>query len=226
MAESKYPPSPDKEEAPESNILSLSAAMLAPLNAIFEAQVHAARAFLNFLLQMGFKHSYEDDISFLKDKKKLTKDTEELKKIDQEIDRLSTRPQEEGEDLSEMYEQVFTYVDENNQKKSIRISNLALIPVRPLAVESANFKFSMSVEEVIEHNQMRKSVLSDLPRPWYLIDPKEIKGKIQSGGSKAQSTAIEIEISVSSTPLPEGLADLLSSLTHSAKTDVDTTKPV
>ncbi len=37
--------------------ISLSAALLAPINSIFEAQIHSARAFLNFILQMGFRHT-------------------------------------------------------------------------------------------------------------------------------------------------------------------------
>src|SRR5690242_11056455 len=41
--------------------LSLSAALLAPLNSIFEAQVQSARAFLNFILQMGFRHRYSEE---------------------------------------------------------------------------------------------------------------------------------------------------------------------
>ena len=37
--------------------ITLSAALLAPINSIFEAQIHSARAFLNFILQMGFRHT-------------------------------------------------------------------------------------------------------------------------------------------------------------------------
>ncbi|HEY5746649.1 MAG TPA: DUF2589 domain-containing protein [Chryseolinea sp.] len=51
---SKEPVNPDNQE------LSLSAALLAPLNSIFEAQVQSARAFLNFILQIGFRHKYSD----------------------------------------------------------------------------------------------------------------------------------------------------------------------
>jgi hypothetical protein len=54
---------PPKETAGsnDGNTLSLAQALLAPLNSIFEAQVHASRAFLNFFLQMGFRHQYTPD---------------------------------------------------------------------------------------------------------------------------------------------------------------------
>lgn len=37
--------------------LTLSSAILAPLNSLFESQVHSARAFLSFVLQLGFKET-------------------------------------------------------------------------------------------------------------------------------------------------------------------------
>ncbi len=40
----------------------LSAAFLAPLNSIFEAQIHAARSFLNLLLKMGFRHRNSPEV--------------------------------------------------------------------------------------------------------------------------------------------------------------------
>ncbi|MBS0000283.1 MAG: hypothetical protein KFF73_14980, partial [Cyclobacteriaceae bacterium] len=46
----------DKESREKFDPISLSSALLAPINSIFEAQIHAARAFLNFILQMGFRH--------------------------------------------------------------------------------------------------------------------------------------------------------------------------
>src|SRR5690606_12458636 len=66
----------------DSNIVTLSEAFLAPLESIFKAQVHAARSFLSFILQMGFRHKYsEDDIKYLKES-----DTEESREILAKID--------------------------------------------------------------------------------------------------------------------------------------------
>jgi len=69
----------------QDDSITLSAALLAPLNAIFEAQVHAARAFLNFVLQMGFRHKYsESEIAELR--KEPAKNKEIINEIDREID--------------------------------------------------------------------------------------------------------------------------------------------
>jgi hypothetical protein len=38
------------------SIVSLSQVLLAPVDAIFKAQVHAARSFLNLVLQLGYPH--------------------------------------------------------------------------------------------------------------------------------------------------------------------------
>ena len=45
----------NSKNAKQDDQISLSAALLAPINSIFEAQIHSARAFLNFILQMGFR---------------------------------------------------------------------------------------------------------------------------------------------------------------------------
>ena len=81
-----------EENTPASNTdLTLSAALLAPLNTIFEAQVHAARSFLSFLLQMGFRHKYSES----------------------EIERLKNDTTEESIRIVELYEK------ENEDKKTI-----------------------------------------------------------------------------------------------------------
>ncbi len=41
--------------------ISLSQVLLAPLDAIFKAQIHAARSFINMLLQLGYKHQSVDE---------------------------------------------------------------------------------------------------------------------------------------------------------------------
>lgn len=235
------------EEQPATNAadtnLTLSAALLAPLNAIFEAQVHAARAFLNFVLQMGFKHRYDRrDLARLQAKETLTEDEQYLRNQIEEMvnrrdrydelvkksseDSLSPDEQEEMERLreqllddkrKELYEQEFTYADGSGNLQTIRVSNLALIPVKPLAVESANFKFSMAVEQTYDYRQMRSSIEADQDRPWFLIKPKGISGKIAPGGATSNQAAIEIEIKVGTTETPQGLTTLLTSLTQSAR---------
>src|SRR5262245_40389962 len=45
----------DRGEAAHT-VMSLSQALLAPLDALIKSQVHAARSFLNFILQIGYPH--------------------------------------------------------------------------------------------------------------------------------------------------------------------------
>src|SRR3569833_4616551 len=57
MAEEKTDKVQDFEEGPAAQaMVSLSQALLAPLDSIFKAQIHAARSFLNLLLQLGYGH--------------------------------------------------------------------------------------------------------------------------------------------------------------------------
>src|SRR3569833_3922135 len=57
MAEEKKDKGQDFEEGPAAQaMVSLSQALLAPLDSIFKAQIHAARSFLNLLLQLGYGH--------------------------------------------------------------------------------------------------------------------------------------------------------------------------
>src|SRR3569832_2523667 len=57
MAEEKKDKVQDFEEGPAAQaMVSLSQALLAPLDSIFKAQIHAARSFLNLLLQLGYGH--------------------------------------------------------------------------------------------------------------------------------------------------------------------------
>src|SRR4051812_22916894 len=47
---------PNEPQPAAETVLSLSQALLAPLDAILKAQLHASRSFLNFLLQIGYPH--------------------------------------------------------------------------------------------------------------------------------------------------------------------------
>ncbi len=227
-----------ENSTPASNTdLSLSAAMLAPLNAIFEAQVHAARSFLSFILQMGFRHKYsKDEIENLKKDEVANKDI--LSVIDEEnADRLIIeglkQQQKDGQTLTEaelktmkllvnkwddIYSQDFVYVDDQGNENWVTIPNLALIPVKPLSIDTASFKFEMSINEKYEdYNTIQKSVKADTERPWFLIKPKRLSGSIVPKGSSANEAAISIEISIKSTEMPYGLNKLLTMMTESSR---------
>lgn len=215
----------DKTEQDDS--ITLSAALLAPLNAIFEAQVHAARAFLSFVLQMGFRYQYS-----VKEKEELRKEPRKNKSILDEIDAeevakkrilelelKDTLTNKETKELwalkiqwDELRMQKFDYFDDKGNATSIYIPNLAILPIKPLGVENANFKFELNVKTFTEdYNQMGTVKGAAAERPWFLIKPKRIKGEFGRGDSNEKS--IKIEVNVTTTDMPYGLDKLLTSLT-------------
>ena len=188
--------------------ISLSQALLAPLDAIFKAQIHAARSFLNLVLQIGYPHRPV-------------------------IDKKGTPSTDEGSP----YNYEFFYDVEVNgevQRRKVTVPSLALVPVVPLAVESADFKLAMKVSSVQRHNQIQESEEDAVKeeaeagyghnkRPWFLVpDPISIRGTIgQSGGGKgegAQESTIQIEVKVGKVPMPAGLDKLLTFLTQTSYT--------
>jgi hypothetical protein len=164
--------------------LSLSAALLAPLNSIFEAQIHAARAFLNFILQMGFRHKYSDEEkNQLRNlEKTLPKDSTEYREVKQALDQVANEEKrkaelstlldkaKKGEKLSEaeswqvqdyakeygdLYQQCVQYIDNTGIQRKIYIPNLALLPIQPLSIESAKFNYEMYVSDTSkQYDQM------------------------------------------------------------------------
>lgn len=223
---------PEKEkELTDNDAISLSAALLAPLNAIFEAQVHSARSFLNFIFQMGFRHKYLDD-----EKKELESNREKNKAILDEIDaekkgkdrieELTRQKQVKPlspEELDELWTlrlkwndlilQKFDYFDPNGNVSSAYIPNLTLLPVKPLAVDNANFKFELNVMNSSESfDQMGTVKGASKDRPWFLIKPKKVCVEYSTGRSDERN--IKIEINVKSAEMPYGLDKLLTSLTQ------------
>ena len=164
MEENTNPNQEVKKDNSEENI-TLSAALLAPLNAIFEAQVHAARAFLNFILQMGFRHKYsKEEIELLRnDKQKnkeiledIKKEKEAKRKID-ELEKKGNLTERERNKLwnlklewDDLLMQRFDYFDDKGNISSVFVPNLAILPVKPLGVDNANFKFELNVKNFKE----------------------------------------------------------------------------
>jgi hypothetical protein len=194
------------EPGPASSTkVSLSQILLAPLDSIFKAQIHAARSFLNLLLQIGYPHI------------PVNKDGEQVP------------------DKGTPYNLDFNYEVEANGKRETRkisIPALALVPVSPLAVESAAFKIEMKAELIERHEQLQESEkrrisseeqagYSRQKRPWFLVsDPISIRGTLapQTPGNAqtqaSQGSTIQMEVKVSRIPMPAGLDKLLTSLTQ------------
>jgi hypothetical protein len=186
--------------------ISLSQAILAPLDALFKAQVHAARSFLNLLLQIGYPHVQLD--------KDGNPDKDQLKS-------------------KSCYTQDFDYTDDEGHSVTISMPSLALIPIAPLSIDNASFKFNFNVQSTSSHSQIQSSEdnvtsqeesFTKNKRPWYLVDePRSFKGSVtnaaneSSSSSQSQSSVINIEINLSKQPLPSGLDKLLTALQQSTR---------
>lgn len=191
--------------------ISLSQAILAPLDALAKSQVHAARSFLNLVLQIAYPHLPLD-----KDGKPIQTDKEE-----------------------NLYYQNFKIQNPDNPESGISISipTLALVPVQPLVIDNAKYTVELSVENIQHHTQIQKSEEKTLrqelgaaqagtqtgtddpphaPRPWYLVsEPISVRGTLSPTDSGSQKKAsIKMEINVSAAPTPAGLAKLLTMMTQ------------
>jgi hypothetical protein len=221
---------PEEETWPaaQKNI-SLSQAILAPLDAVFKAQTHAARSFLSFLLQLGYPHQP------LGPAQEPTRPGQPPSGAPPAPGTLPAAPSPEPPPKDTPYYLEFAHeieVDGVMRRQRIRVPTLALVPVAPLAVQSAEFRFSLAVRELGRHRQVQKSEEAALSeedkaktsaysRPWFLVsEPMSVRGVLASPGPKdaaAEQTSesrIEIEIKVGSVPIPAGLDKLLTALTQ------------
>jgi hypothetical protein len=200
---------PNQAVPAEDRPVSLSQAILAPLDAIFKAQVHAARSFLNLLLQIGYPHQ----------------------PVDENGDPIDASPQDKTP-----YELEFQYdvsADGKTEHHSVKVPALALVPIAPIAVDTASFQFALRVQQIAPHDQMQASEADAVKkeassgfgrdkRPWYLVaDPISVQGTFapttEAPGGALQAT-IQVEVKLGRIPAPAGLARLLTSLGQSAKT--------
>jgi hypothetical protein len=194
--------------------ISLSQAILAPLDALFKAQVHAARSFLNLLLQIGYPHV--------------------------ELEEKGTTKEGAAENAEKgVYTQDFFFEDSEGKKTKVSIPALALVPITPLTIDNASFKLNFKVENTSSHSQMNElkiqkkdpsdtsaenvSKWNESNRPWYLVkDPVSFRGHVApsqnatSETSDSSSSVINIEINLVRQPLPAGLDKLLTALQQSS----------
>lgn len=149
--------------------------------------------------------------------------------------------EQDGNNDGSPYSLDFKFVQEG-ETQQLSVPALALVPISPLAVESANFQLEMSARRIVKQAQIRESEgnksnkqegdknYDRYHRPWFLVDkPVNIEGDIVSGsqsGNSQQDTqsAIKININVKSIAMPSGLDKLISSLGNMAQ--VTPVKPV
>ena len=171
--------------------ISLAQAILGTLDAVYTAQVHGARSFLNFLLQLGYAEAKD------------------------------LKPGEEPAP----YTIPFTYETSDDARKTVKrrieVPTLALVPVTPISIESADIKLAFRVESLAKFQQSRESVRSkdkseEYKRPWFLVpDPISLRGTIgpqPAEESTSSAATIEVALKLARVPAPEALQRLLSAL--------------
>jgi hypothetical protein len=193
---------------------TLAEALLAPLDAIFKAQIHAARSFINLLLQLGFPHQPVDEEGNPQDRTAATPEEQIQSKLPYTID---------------FYRRPTGGTDDPNALEKVSIPVLALIPVSPLGVDSAEFHFEMEVKKIDDATLMQQSELSTLnqeapafrekARPWYLVRrPITFKGEIApkstSSSSSASRAVIDVQMKIARLPVPAGLDRFLRTLSN------------
>jgi hypothetical protein len=187
--------------------ISLSQAILAPLDALFQAQVHGARSFLNLLLQIGYPHVEIDENGL---------------------------PREEEKKDKPVYMQEFIYEEKDNRKMKVSIPALSLVPITPLSIDNAKFKLDFRVDKLDKYQQMQASEKPTIDRektagwgsdkrPWYLVqNPVSFMGNVAPGSevksesSTSSSSVISIEINLTRQPLPAGLDKLMTAMQQSS----------
>lgn len=262
LVQVKYMTNKTANAANES--LTLSAAILSPINSLFEAQVHSARAFLNFILQMGFGDTVSESelaeeqerieqllnnsedmevderqdleqkrtrVTYLQNllaqyteyldlKKKKDSGAELTAYEESRLDELKALDGEfENANLKEdIHTLKFKYQDGSGNTHTIIMPALALIPIQPLGITKATFDFNLAISRHTSNfNQHQPSRRGSPKRPWFFIQPKRIEGSIHSESSMQSQRGIKIHVEVASTPIPQGLSNLLTSLTQSGR---------
>jgi hypothetical protein len=196
-----------KGKAHETDI-SLSQAILAPLDAIFKAQLHGARSFLNMLLQLGYRGMEGEESAVSK-----ADGTPFTVKFDAEIKDA-----------------------EKKKRIELAVPALALVPIQPIAIHNAEYELEMTAQQIFKHRQMQESRVKERPaederrRPWNLVrQPISIRGVLatpvdplvkdeeeEADGTKARyrGSTIKVKVRVDKTAMPAGLSKLLTSLTE------------
>lgn len=192
----------------DRSALTLNQAILAPIEAVLQAQVHSARSFLNLILQMGFDHKPLDE-----------KGKEQVEKDDSGIYRLSF---------------VDTQIDSegNNKKYRVSIPTISALPLNPLAIKETEIEFKMDLENSYEpQNQLSKSRSKETEgkegefdktyRPWQLVeDPVQFKGTISPNNANSGTSQISVKIKMGETQVPDSLRKFISSVSDFSKAEL------
>lgn len=205
-----------------TTVLSLAQAILAPLDALFKAQIHASRSFVNLLGQLAYPHVPVD------------KDGNPVKK-DQTVTLKDRSTLVLGQDKTKPYYFPFNIESIGAEGKrvvhQIQVPTITLVPIQPLGISEAEIRFSMSISEVADHKQIQGSssaatesedgAASAERRPWYLVDnPVSLRGTVanappgEDSVRASHSSNFEITIKLAKAPVPAALEKALTMLTQ------------
>lgn len=230
----------------------MSQALLAPLDAILKAQLHAARSFLNFLIQLGYPHQPVVDGDGAADAASASSPTSPAPggalapagaspaggapPAGAALQRRAAAGG--GGDDNVPYRMDFFH-EMGGKRQRISIPTLALVPVAPLGVSDAQFRFDFYVRQIARHPQIQmsesegtqaESVASkDGPerkvdrftRPWFLVDtPVSVQGTFAPSSTtrkddtyeRSDEARLHVEVKVAAMPMPAALEKLLASL--------------
>jgi hypothetical protein len=208
----------DKGPASET-VLSLSQALLAPLDAILKAQVHAARSFLNLLLQIGYPHQ-----PVLPSGGPVTPTGASTGGASGASPGAAAPPGDPtsptgaappgtpaggSEDDGIPYEMEFYHDVPNVGRHKVSVPTLALVPLNPLGVKEAEFQFDFYVRQISRHTQIMASEkeavaqeqaateqsaagpMDRQTRPWYLVEtPLSIRGTFAPSPPQGQGADV------------------------------------
>lgn len=215
------------------SVVSLSQAILAPLDAISKAQIHAARSFLNFVLQIGYPHrpwrgGAEDA---------------QAGGAAEEDNRGDAGAGEPMYAQRFVFEQAVSDAGGAPTRRTVEVSvpTLALVPVQPLGIDKAQYDIELVISHVERHRQIQASEQAALkreapaqpaagggegaaahqPRPWYLVpDPISVRGTLSDpGGAETgnqRQASVRVHVEVKSVDVPAGLSKLIGAMTQIA----------
>jgi|GEM_PF-5626692 len=167
----------DTEQQDRSaDMLSLSQAILAPLDAIFKAQIHAGRSYINMLWQMAYPHLPVDANGRQIPFKNAYKDPEgkyvfedsdgNMFSLDDKGNKIAAAPlttaymTQNKADLHLPYQFPISFQVQNGDEVKeyvMQVPAITMVPSSPLGIEEANVNFQMSINHVEDHKQMKSS---------------------------------------------------------------------
>jgi len=185
--------------------ISLSQALLAPLDAIFKAQVHSARSFVNLILQLGYEPKKEND------------------------------PESGKPIYLDFVHEIEDGSERKQQKLSIpALAAIPISPLAIESAEfqfALNVETTANHSQVQKSRDEGLTELNRSKRPWFLVDqPISVRGTLASGeqsdnnNATKSTSAIQISVKVGPAKIPAGLNKFITSLSElSSMSDVPQT---